>query len=118
MWLFGSKETKENLRDPEALTFFYMDNVMCTDFYLKYNSCMEDWGGKFWRRKQYKECMNHMDQYKACIVGINHEKIAPRRKLSENELTIKRKEAKDKAEAQKGNIKASGKENDEKLIKF
>ena len=46
----------------------------------------------FGRRKLYKECLNYLDQYKACIVGINHDKMlsAMKKELSEDELYQKR----------------------------
>ena len=43
-------------------------------------------------RKLYRQCLDYLDQYKACIVGINQERIVstPRRHLSEQELNEKK----------------------------
>jgi uncharacterized iron-regulated protein len=52
----------------------------------------------FGRGKLYKECLNYLDSYKACIVGINQDKLMlggiQRKSLTEDELYKKRAESK------------------------
>ena len=42
------------------------------------------------KRKIHKECLNYLDQYKACVIGINQQQLAPRRSLSDREHYEKR----------------------------
>lgn len=86
MLFFGSrKKTKDNesLNDPDALTHFYMDTFMCTDYQLRHAICMEEYSKyrviSFSKRKKYKECINYFDEYKACLIGINHQSTPVRR---------------------------------------
>ena len=76
----GNKEASFELKgDPDGLTSFYMDTMLCNQYYLQNEECMEDylrrkgpWGaitGK--NRKLHRQCLDYLDQYKACIVGIN-----------------------------------------------
>ena len=62
-----------NLNDPDALAFFYMDNMLCYEHHLKYDDCMQEYEKKWvlspWRRKLHRECLSHLDMYKACIIG-------------------------------------------------
>eukprot|EP00347_Sterkiella_histriomuscorum_P014699 403359887 len=98
MGLFGNSKKAEsgNLRDPEALTFYYMDTMMCNDYYLNYNDCNNQYTAKklpFGKRKLYKQCMNLLDEYKACVVGINQDKITQQKKiLTDGDMLVKRKQ--------------------------
>jgi len=51
-----------------------------------------------WRKKRrlYKECLNHLDTYKACIVGINQERMLSRGVGSKEEADNVRAEDKGK----------------------
>ena len=57
-------KTKQNedLKNPRALTDYYMDTFLCNEYYLNYQQCIEKYDQKsyfsFGRRKLYKECMN------------------------------------------------------------
>ena len=133
MGLFSKRkpsDDKFNLRaNPDSLTAFYMDTMMCTDYYFKNEECMEDYLGRRgtpWsfvtgkNRKLYKECLDYLDQYKACIVGINQERIVqtPRKHLSEMDIYAKRVEQREKTletEKQEGSNK---KEDTEEMLRF
>ncbi len=80
-----------------------MDTMLCNQYYLQNEECMQDYmtrRGTPWsfvrgtNRKLYRQCLDYLDQYKACIVGINQERIIskPRRHLTEEELLQKRNE--------------------------
>jgi hypothetical protein len=43
MFSLTKTKDKESLRDPSALTDFYMDNFMCSEFQLKNALCMEEY---------------------------------------------------------------------------
>jgi hypothetical protein len=82
--MFSKTKTKDNqsLRDPNALTDFYMDTFMCSEYQLKNADCMDEYTESrmfsFNKRKKFKECMNYLDQYKACIIGINQNRVTKR----------------------------------------
>ena len=65
----------EDLKSARALTEYYMDTFLCNEYYLKHQQCMDEYSQKsyfsFGRKKLYKECMNQLDSYKACVIGIN-----------------------------------------------
>lgn len=74
MGLFSNKSTPDKNLDirtnPDSLTAFYMDTMMCTDYYLKNEECMEDYlsrRGTPWsfitgkHRKLYRECLDYLD---------------------------------------------------------
>ena len=93
-------KTKDNqsLRDPNALTDFYMDTFMCSEYQLKNANCMEEYTESrmfsFNKRKKFKECMNYLDQYKACIIGINQNRVTKRQPAVEGEKIKEVKEDK------------------------
>ena len=67
---------KQSLKDPSALTDYYMDTFLCTEFQLNHAKCMEEFQKlKFYavinKRKKHNECNNYFDEYKACLIGIN-----------------------------------------------
>lgn len=81
MW-FGKSEhlrqTKEgeDLMNASSLTNFYMDTFLCNEFQLKSHVCMEEYQQmsrlRVWKRKKlHRECMNYLDEMKACLIGIN-----------------------------------------------
>ena len=112
MRLFGRGSTKNDDNftlkgDPDGMTSYYMDTMMCNNFYLQNEECMQDYMSRWtspWsvitgkKRKLYRECLDYLDQYKACIVGINQDKMlmAPRKRLTEEELFKKRQDQKEK----------------------
>jgi len=116
MW----RKKEANIKDPELLTFYYMDNVLCNEYYLAYDGCMERYNSKRWgRSKLHKECMDHMDKYKACVVGINQEKIMlNRKKLSEDDLARKRYQNVKKKNEQSNDNNSGINTNDDGLIKM
>ena len=74
------KQTKEgeDLSSPSALTSYYMDTFLCHDFQLKEAICSQEYAQmsslRVWKRiKKHKECMNYLDEFKACIIGINQQ---------------------------------------------
>lgn len=76
------KQTKEgeDLTSATALTSFFMDTFMCNEFHLKSQECMQDYDSmyriRFRRRsKLHKECMNFLDEYKACVIGMNQQSL-------------------------------------------
>ena len=81
MWPGSSdkyKQTKdgEDLFNPSALTNYYMDTFLCHDFQLKEAECIQEYAQistlRFYKRnKKHKECMNYLDEFKACVIGIN-----------------------------------------------
>lgn len=85
MFSLTKTKDKESLRDPSALTDFYMDNFMCSEFQLKNALCMEEYAYyrffSFGRSKKYKECINYFDEYKACLIGINQQTVVKRPKV-------------------------------------
>ena len=89
--MFSKTKTKDNqsLRDPNALTDFYMDTFMCSEYQLKNADCMDEYTESrmfsFNKRKKFKECMNYLDQYKACIIGINQNRVTKRQPVVEVE---------------------------------
>ena len=77
---FGERlrQTKdgEDLQSASALTNFYMDTLMCNEYQLKSHLCMQEYEQVsrlrvYKRRKMHRECMNHLDEFKACLIGIN-----------------------------------------------
>lgn len=89
------KQTRdgEDLMNPTALTNYYMDTFLCHDYQLKEAVCSQEYAQmstlRFWkRRSKHKECMNYMDEFKACIIGINQQQIgqSQRQVLSESQL--------------------------------
>jgi hypothetical protein len=93
---FADDQNADLRSNPDSLTAFYMDTMMCTDFYLKNQECMQEYlsrrgtplsfiTGK--NRKLNRECLDYLDKYKACIVGINQQRItAPKKHLTEQDL--------------------------------
>ena len=72
------KQTKdgEDLFSPSALTAYYMDTFLCNDYHLKANICLAEYEQMSYlrmlkRRKHHRECMGYLDEYKACLIGIN-----------------------------------------------
>jgi len=68
--------SRKELDDPRALTYFYMDTMLCNDYMLENDECMGRFSQMsyfkvFKRRKLHRECLNYLDQYKACVIGIN-----------------------------------------------
>ena len=67
---------------------------------------MEKYNEKYFfslgKKKLYKECMNNLDSYKACLIGINQNMIGSehRRVLSVEEL-LQRKEDRKKTGSSK-----------------
>ena len=62
--------------NPDSLTYFYMDTFMCTEHFLQNEQCMQNYNSisklRFSKRRAvHKECLNHLDKYKACVIGIN-----------------------------------------------
>ena len=45
----------------------------------------------FGKDKLHKKCMNYLDSYKACIIGINQNMVGTRRELTEDDLHERRK---------------------------
>ncbi|CDW90750.1 ubiquitin carboxyl-terminal hydrolase family protein [Stylonychia lemnae] len=73
--------------------------MLCNDYFLKYQTCNEQYLNKklpFGKRKLYKQCMNNLDEYKACVVGINQDKMIVKKQLTEEDLYQKRQQFKDK----------------------
>lgn len=105
----------EDLNSPSALTDYLMDTFLCSDFQLKSQTCMEEYKTVFSvrlfkRRKMHKQCMNYLDEYKACLIGMNQQQIgaASRSRLSEQELYLKRLEAKKAKNEKKGALELAG----------
>ena len=125
MGLFSVTQTREgeSLKDPDALAFFYMDTMMCSQFYFKNEECMEKYNSKWLpvgKRKLYKECLSHLDKYKACIVGINQEKLShSRKRLSDHEFCKKKLDAiKSTNPAEERPLSKPDSANEDELIKF
>ena len=61
--MFGKK--KETLDQPDALTFYYMDTLMCNEYLLQNQECMQRYTKKSYlswgRSKLHKECLNYLD---------------------------------------------------------
>lgn len=74
-------------QNPDSLTYFYMDTYMCNEFFLLNEECMDRynsiWRVRYRKRKTvHKQCLNYLDQYKACLIGINmHSVGAQQRKV-------------------------------------
>ena len=96
--MFGTKSKDgQSLKDPGALTDYYMDTFLCTEYQLKHAVCMEEyasaWRFSFGRRKKYIECANFFDEYKACLIGINQNTVFERKFLTLEEAAKRRADA-------------------------
>ncbi len=134
MGLFSRKKQESAFElkgDPDGLTAYYMDTMMCNEFYLQNEECMQDYLSRRGtpisfitgsNRKLYRTCLDYLDQYKACIVGINQERVmSPRKHLSETDLLQKRAELKEKTGQQPSphvEEKVSESKADAELMKF
>lgn len=89
MGLFSSQSKRRDkefsmdqgsLNDPEALAFYYMDTLLCHEHYMKHEDCTRQYQAKWFftpgRRKLHRECVDYLDKYKACLIGINVDKLA------------------------------------------
>ena len=67
------------------------------------------------RNKLHKQCVDYLDRYKACLIGMNTDKLtmATRRNLTDNDLQQKREEA-----AAKGIITRNNKTEENERIKI
>ena len=89
--MFGSKARREKehgldsvpqkqLGDPESLAFFYMDSMMCNEYYMKHQDCLKEYESKWFfsmgRKKLHRECTDYLDRYRACLIGINTDKVS------------------------------------------
>jgi hypothetical protein len=71
--LFGRNKKKETFdlkHDPDGLSAFYMDTMMCNEYFLQNEECMQDYlsrSGTPWswvtgkNRKLYRQCLDYLD---------------------------------------------------------
>ena len=104
------------MNDPDGLAFFYMDTMMCHEFYMKHQDCQQEYNKKWFfsrgRSKLHKECLNHLDKYKACLIGINTDKLisANRHSVSDKDMMAKRSASRNSVKIQSPNQEAPNKE--------
>ena len=87
---------KGALDSPEALAYYYMDNFMCHEPYLKQQDCLKEYNKK-WRispsrLRLHRECLNHQDMYTACLLGINTDRVGGYVDRAQKEAATKAKE--------------------------
>ena len=94
----GRGDEAANIRtSPESMTYYYMDTFLCNNYFLQNEECMKQYYSMSAirvkaRRVQHKECLNYLDQYKACLIGINQQAVGAqdRKVLTEQQLIEKR----------------------------
>ena len=79
---------KNELSTPEALTSYYMDNYLCNEYLLQKEECIQRYNKKwtgFGKKKLYKQCLGYLDQYKACLIGmqVQHQSFQKEKHISE-----------------------------------
>jgi hypothetical protein len=71
MGFFGKKNKEEDIKhDPDSLSFFFMDTMLCNQYYLQNEECMRDYlsrSGTPWsfvtgkNRKLHRQCLDYLD---------------------------------------------------------